>query len=240
MNLMGFDIGFSKTNDSTGIACLDSAGRLYLSRAFTNWESRQAALPENFHPSVIAVDGPIVPSLDVRRSCEEIMSRGTFRNRCKPGLSDFGTGLELRKATAATIPDLKTLEPGKIIEAFPNAFLGVLIENETYLNMPDLARGKRFDWLYDCVVDDAHLICRMADTVRLPLHVWEAFRCEKDHELRAAIVCLILAAFEENGICEKVGDEAGGYFWMPPFKLWQNWARQALDSNLNSDQLCCW
>jgi hypothetical protein len=34
-----------------------------------------------------------------------------------------------------------------IVEAFPNAFLGVLMPEEELLSAPGLKRGRRFDWL---------------------------------------------------------------------------------------------
>ena len=46
---------------------------------------------------------------------------------------------------------------GPIVEAFPNAFLGVLTLEAELLSAPKLKRGRRFDWLYE----------RMATTGRL-------------------------------------------------------------------------
>jgi hypothetical protein len=41
---------------------------------------------------------------------------------------------------------------GPIVEAFPNAFLGVLTPEVDMLSELKLKRGRRFDWLYERMV----------------------------------------------------------------------------------------
>src|SRR5271165_6201543 len=143
-NLMGVDVGFSKTRRTTGIACLDR-GHLHLARAGTTWKSREAQIPQGFQASAIAIDGPLLPrgaAQNIRRNCESVFIRAPFHNRCKPGLSHFGTGLKLRIASVETCAQFGstlarsalvkrvTVCPGSlIVEAFPNAFLGVRYQN---------------------------------------------------------------------------------------------------------------
>jgi hypothetical protein len=45
--IMGVDVGFSETRDTTGIAYLDGE-QLHLSRAGTSWKSRRAKIPADF------------------------------------------------------------------------------------------------------------------------------------------------------------------------------------------------
>ena len=83
MNLMGVDVGFSTTRPTTGIACLQG-DQLFLERAGTTWESRQSAIPCGFQPSVIAIDGPLLPQgADklIRRNRESVFIRSPFHNR---------------------------------------------------------------------------------------------------------------------------------------------------------------
>jgi hypothetical protein len=138
---MGIDVGFSKTRQTTGIACLEG-DHLSLGRAGTAWESRKATIPHGFQPSVIAIDGPLLPQgapHDIRRHVESVSIRTPFHNRCRPGLSHHGVGLELRQASGDACTQFgRILAPpvlgnsgtvcrkGPIVEAFPNAFLGVL------------------------------------------------------------------------------------------------------------------
>lgn len=245
--LMGVDVGFSKMRDTTGIACLDG-DKLYLSRAGTSWESRKARIPEDFEPDVIAVDGPLLPQgVDelVRRRCELTFIRDPFRNRCKPGLSDFGYGLKLRRATAETFAQFRQILAdstpstrsarapfvscgGQIVEAFPNAFLAVLLPDEEFLSSPKLIRGQRFDWLYERVVGSERVKSTLSQAMHLPDEVWNQLSGQTDHELRAALVCLLTAAFAAQGSAERVGDGEGGWFWLPPLCLWQDWARDGL------------
>jgi hypothetical protein len=51
---------------------------------------------------------------------------------------------------------------------------------------------------------------------------------ERDHDIRAAYVCLLTAGFAHAGTATVVGDPLGGWFWLPPMGLWANWARDAV------------
>jgi hypothetical protein len=87
-------------------------------------------------------------------------------------LSHHGVGLELRQASsdaftqfssilanAVSANDGSVCREGPIAEAFPNAFLGVLMPEVELLAAPKLKRGRRFDWLYKRIVksDPKHL-----------------------------------------------------------------------------------
>ena len=101
-NLMGIDVGFSTSRPTTGIAFLNR-DQLHLVRARTEWKSREATIPKGFQPSVIAIDGPLLPlgaDRHIRRHVESVFIRAPFHNRCKPGLSHHGVGLELRRASS--------------------------------------------------------------------------------------------------------------------------------------------
>jgi hypothetical protein len=162
-HLMGIDVGFSKLRRTTGIACLEG-DHLSLERAGTTWKSREAKIPKDFHPSIIAIDGPLLlqgaPD-DIRRHVESVFIRAPFHNRCRPGLSHHGVGLELRQASgdagtqfgrflAPLVPGNSgnVCREGPIVEAFPNAFLGVLMPEVELAGAPRFKRGHRFDWLY--------------------------------------------------------------------------------------------
>lgn len=54
---------------------------------------------------------------------------------------------------------------------------------------------------------------------------------ETDHEKPAAWVCLLTAACAATGEAEVVGDDKGGWFWLPPLDQWAVWARDALEKN---------
>jgi hypothetical protein len=169
------------------------------------WESREAKIPKTFHPSVIAIDGPLLP-LDadwhIRRHVESTFIRAPFYNRCRPGQSHHGVGLELRQASGDACTQSGRLlatsvsrnggsvcREGPIVEAFPNAYLGVMMPEVELVAAPRFKRGRRFDWLYDRMVTTGRLESLLSKNLDLPDVVWHRLRAEIDHELRAALIC---------------------------------------------------
>ena len=181
MKLMGVDVGFSTKLATTGIACLDG-DRLHLACAGTAWASRKAMLLRGFQPYIIALDGPLLPQGAApltRRHCESAFIRAPFHNRCKPGLSHSGWGLDLRRAAADACEQFgRTLalsasnqgaavsRNGPVVEAFPNAFLGVLTPESEFRSAPKFKRGRRFDWLYERIVTTGRLRSRTVANAR--------------------------------------------------------------------------
>jgi hypothetical protein len=230
MKLMGVDVGFSKTRRTTGIACLDGDD-LCLCCAGTSWEDRKTRVPVGFRPTVVALDGPLIPKNTeplVRRSCEFSFVHAPFSKRCKPGLSHFGTGLELRVATSTACTQFGRFLDcgGQVVEAFPNAFLAVLLP-ESRFPAPKLKRGKRFNWLYDRALELGGLQSAVLNA-GLPDEIWRRLEKESDRELRAALICLLTAAFASKGTAAVIGEPTGGWFWLPPFSLWEPWAKRGL------------
>lgn len=244
VSLLGIDVGFSKSRPTTGIAWSNN-GEFGSARTHSDWERRSRHIPAMIKFSVVAVDGPLVPvgaddSLD--RLCERLFIRGAFQTRCKPGLSNHGYGKDLRRAASQTAEQVlhlamsneaivKAIRPGtSVVEAFPNAFLGVLLP-EARFAMRTSGKRKKFDWLYDHAVDSGVIsnIFKILDWHNGMLV--EAVVTETDHEKRAAWICLLTAACAATGTSEVVGDDVGGWFWLPPFELWAPWARDSLEKN---------
>lgn len=239
MDLLGVDVGFSKVQKSTGIACF-CGGTLVAYRADSSWEDRKQGLPESFAPEIIAIDGPLLPLTAeplLVRKCEQFFSRGLFCRRCKPGLSHFGTGLQLREAAHETSHQFcqhfyQEERPlgTRLVEAFPNLFLGVMVKEEDYAAIPKLRRGQKFDWLYERATLKLNLLREFTE---LPCLVHDRVIVEKDHELRAALICLLTAALAAKNKAVKAGSEADGWFWLPPTALWEPWALAAATTNLD-------
>lgn len=244
MRLLGVDVGFSKTRKTTGVAYIDGS-TVDVWKAGTSWEERKALIAEGFRPDVIAIDGPLVPATSdplIRRTCEVMFIRKPFARRCKPGLSDSGYGLQLRRAASETCSQFRQLlddsdgsptraaitPRGPVVEAFPNAFLAVLLPEEAFSSTVNPKRGKRFDLLYQQVVDNKKLVAKLKQELRLPGTFWKLFAAEQDHEKRAALVCLLTAAFAARGTAKLVGDSRGGWFWLPPTHLWEPWAVEGI------------
>jgi hypothetical protein len=64
----------------------------------------------------------------------------------------------------------------------------------------------------------------------LPDEVWQRLRYEADHELRAALICLLTAALADKGTAAIIGEAEGGWFWLPPWSVWQPWATDGLEN----------
>jgi hypothetical protein len=116
-----------------------------------------------------------------------------------------------------------------IVEAFPNAFLGVVVPEEDFLNTTKIKRGGKFDWLYDRWIEH-RLFATIAAAANLPGDVAKRCEAERDHDIRAALVCLLTAALVHTGTYSAIGDETGGYFFLPPRDLWAPWARNGIAS----------
>ena len=176
------------------------------------------------------------------RTVERLFASGPFQRRCKPGFSHvIGTGLRLREAAGRAADCLATVatpdetlapfprvRPESIVEAFPNAFLGVCLDDRCYGAMPALRRGRKFDWLYDQWVRH-ELVTRLplpGDLEELP----RRFAGTSDHEERAALICALTAVLTARGAFTAVGDKAGGWFFLPPWETWQCWARVAVEA----------
>lgn len=240
MHLVGVDIGFSERRRSNGFAvlrdgCLLRAERLSVAE-------RNQALRSLEEVDIVAIDAPLLPAGtpdSLVRRCERVFSRGAFQKRCKPGMSHIaGTGRTLRahgQRSVQTLIDARALGPmdrslpcvwpeANIFEAFPNAFLGVALPEEDFVPAPKVKRGGKFDWLYGRWIHHG-LFQKAVAAAHLPELI--AARCEneKDHDIRAALVCLLTAAFIAIDEYATVGDASGGYFFLPPASLWASWAR---------------
>jgi hypothetical protein len=113
----------------------------------TLWDERSKYVEGDAY-YVAAFDAPILPQHEgcPYRECEGLFYGGAFWNRCRPGLSHSAKrGLPFRAAGSEAASQFAALVSGArlateiavrtgtgIIEAFPNAFLGVLIPGESY------------------------------------------------------------------------------------------------------------
>jgi hypothetical protein len=98
---------------------------------------------------------------------------------------------------------------------------------------PRFKRGRRFDRLYEQMVKmvtTGGLESLLSRNLDLPGVVWHRLRTETDHELRAALICLLTAALADKGTAAVIGEADGGWFWLPPWSLWEPWATRGLAS----------
>ncbi len=160
-NLLGVNVGFSKTSRSTGLAWR-VGGELGACKVGSGWEARRAALPVGVTFDMAALDAPLVPPGPgvPRRSCEAVFYRGAFWNRCRPGMSHFGHGLAFRQAGTLAAAQFRevvkdyresafmAIPNAAMVEAFPSTFMGVLLPDEVIARLPFKRSGKS-DRLYE-------------------------------------------------------------------------------------------
>lgn len=245
MNLIGLDVGFSAKKRSSGVARLNS-GVVSVGCATASLKSRTALFGVD-EVDVAAIDAPVLgrDSYD-KRACERLFTLGCFQRRCKPGLSHVaGTGRDFRQAGQESARQLSEITSGRelsaqfprvceasnLIEAFPNAFMGVLLPGGCFDRIPKLRRGRKFEWLYDqCrkrnIFDS---VINMIGPATLP-SVLQYIKSNQNHDQKAALICLLTAAAVAAGRYTAVGDPAGGYFFLPPWKAWAPWARQEVET----------
>jgi hypothetical protein len=122
---------------------------------------------------------------------------------------------------------------GTVVEAFPNAFLGVCLDDDVYAEMPKLKRGKKFDWLYS-QWKRLRLVESLPGLTFGQRQIFsEKFQQTNHHEYQAAIVCLLTGLLVAHNQFIAVGDAQGGWFFLPPWSCWKAWARDALCANLH-------
>ena len=73
-----------------------------------------------------------------------------------------------------------------IVEAFPTPFLGVLMPEQTF-GTAQILRGKKFDWMYEHVVEAGRLAELMAFVGWDAPELLQSMQTERDHEKRAGI-----------------------------------------------------
>jgi predicted nuclease with RNAse H fold len=238
---LGVDVGFSLTRKTTGLAWRIGE-KVEVCLAGSSWASRQSALPKGVQFSIVALDAPVVVNDRgiLPRACEAVFYRRPFWNRCRPGLSHHGRGLDLRRAGRdAVLQFSSVLMSGQsisgpkpslpVVEAFPNTFLGVLVPERDYHVIGRAGSQSKSDWLYDRTIE-----CGALDRVLQRLgwnepETLDRLKSEKNHDKRAALVCLLTAGLAHAGDSTVVGDVAGGWFWLPPKTLWEPWALEGLE-----------
>jgi len=242
----GLDIGFSVTRPSAGVGFFDGQ---QVQTKHCYGTNACALIVRSGRYDIAAIDGPVVPKdydINESRAVERLFCKGLFQKRCKPGMSHIpNTGVRLREeaGNAANLlfdavddPHEISLFPrvrkGPIIEAFPNAFLGVCLDDDVFAAMPSLQRGRKFDWLYE-QWKSRRLVEKLPGLSIAERVLFQvAFDKTDHHEHRAALVCVLTGLLTALGHFTAVGDVEGGWFFLPPWSSWKRWAQDMINSGM--------
>jgi len=193
-------------------------------------------LMEEHRPAYASIDGPLVmgtrtpyKTINHYRRCEQILSRGVFQKRCKPGPTNSPRGRDLHHQATAIANHVSKRFPGiGIVEAFPNAFLGVMLPDEVFRE--PIRRGIKSDVFWNYCVNQSNLMSRLLS------HLFERDgkllfdRCRQihNHDERAAFICAMTARGTHIGEASIVAGGQDGAIALPPRNFLQPWARTAL------------
>src|SRR6056297_3415147 len=249
-NLVGIDVGLVLHRATSGL-CRTGSDGFSVARSYTDQLSRQSAIEIPEQIDLLAIDGPVLPTnqIDYRiRPTEKALLWNVFRRRCAVGETCRGIGAALRRGgcdTARQFGDrtansnCQTTYPQiqahrHVIEAFPNAFMGVMLDDAPYMeSMPRLKRGGRFEWLLSTWRKNAAVQQLKTRLQWDEPELWKELASNGDHEEQAALVCALTAVCVYRNAYVAVGEPIGGYLFLPPWELWAEWAIKGIDHNRN-------
>jgi hypothetical protein len=237
-SVLGIDVGYSTTKKSTGFC------HLWWSPAAINWsfsectsddglrrEALHSVLPDGWPVLAVAIDGPLRPKLEFDstrfRTADCILSRGSFQKRGKPGQTHTPVGkrlhehatkvaeLVVQECNLATATSPFAIHRLSVYEAFPNLFLGVLLDEPGYPLRPTNSRCWT-DCLYPAVAEKLTAILKHL----LPDHACAPLNAVANHEQIASLTCAITAVCIAANECIAVGCSSDGFITLPPLPMW--------------------
>lgn len=246
---LGIDVGYSPSEDRTGL-CLITLEHGHFRWHCRNTGSQKARrladlrdlIPKGATISAVGIDGPLTTDFQLinrYRAADAFLSRKSFWKRCKPGPTHGGSGPDLhRHATKLAKLVLELNEDGylrvedaghpkrihqlRVVEAFPNAFLGVLLSDAIFKDLGHIKRGKKSDRFWETAVHEGNEGILM----RLIQHLDDQIRLDKpldsitNHDHRAAFICALTGLCVARNKYVSVGDPEDGNICLPPFDVW--------------------
>ena len=268
-HFLGIDVGYRQNQPTTGL-CLLTLDHGVLHWECLNTHTDDAARREDLrrlidqrtHISAVGIDGPLAHNLVLvnnYRAAERILSLGVFQCFCKPGQTNSPVGQSLNNhATLLTNIVLDLMADGLlqidagahlhpihdrlIVEAFPNAFLGVLLRAGHFADVPR-DRSEKFDYLWDTAVENGSLEQAVLYVAPQNRAYQITFRNQIDdianHDQKAAFICALTAMCIARNQYVAVGDPNYGQIILPPHDVWpidigfqMPWAETALRRNI--------
>lgn len=104
-----------------------------------------------------------------------------------------------------------------------------MLDNPAYQSMPERKRGRKFEWLLGKCRENG-LLDRLAELVDWnDPELRHELLVNSHHEEQARLLCAMTAVCVWQGKYVAMGEPHGGYFFLPPWVLWCDWAKAALN-----------
>lgn len=230
--VLGIDVGWSEKR-KTSAACL-----LVWDDRYAGWEIRRFTAKKEDRRAVLsallgrrklamaAIDGPLPPDfspLHHHREAERALTLGIGREVGKPGAVNTPVGRKLCLAATTLAKELAArrclarthlpyrVTPHAVIEAFPSAFLGVMLPTPFAST-----RARRSDDYFVALAGtEAHGLLALLHRLLEGRQILGDVIRIKNHDERAAFVCALTALAAASGHYTAVGDR-DGYLYLPP------------------------
>ena len=263
---LGIDVGHSQTKPTTGL-CLITLEHGQLRWHCLNTGSQKAQrladlmslIPKGITISAVGIDGPLTTDFQLSnryRAADAFLSRGPFHIRCKPGATDARRGqilhyhatklaklvLELNEEGYLHVEDAghpDRIHQSRFVEAFPNAFLGVLLKGAHYDQLKGTEQEKKSDQFWMIAAKEDLLLHDLIKHLVPQIGLDKSLAAISDHDHRAAFVCALAGLCVAKNRYVSVGDPVDGNICLPPFNVWGvelglRWGEAALRKNLPS------
>jgi hypothetical protein len=255
-SVLGVDVGFSTVRRSSAVCRLDWDERritwtIQRFRALlAEQEETIKAVADDRRLEAAAFDGPLRAGFDLidrYRVADRMLTRRVQRKIGKPGQTNAPVGKKLNAAANACVGiTLDTCQLARathatkidamaVIEAFPSAFLGVMLRDPASVVAQ---RDNRSDVFY-CHLAASGALSRLMTHLLPGRSPALSLHDVANHDDRAALVCALTALSVAAGDFTAVGD-ADGWTVLPPRLFVRSWARADLEANAREEkQLAC-
>lgn len=244
---LGIDVGTSPSRRTSAACRLDwTADEItWTIERFRSTEKETIRRVAGAGPiACVAIDGPLRRGFDLigrYRVAERMLTRKLQPLIGKPGQSSSPVGKDLNQhanACAEVARSLGTLAPARhqvaiddlaVVEAFPTAFLGLMLGEPGALAT---TRNSRSDVFYEALVGAGHLQRLLA--LLIPArHLAKGLDTVTQHDDRAALICALTALCVAAGDYTAVGDN-DGWIILPPRSMVRDWAWELLEANVEA------
>jgi hypothetical protein len=254
--VLGIDVGYSPSARTTCFCLLrwDASSTRFTFRVTgSGYGERSRAISELVPErklAGVALDGPLTRGLALvrhYRAAEAVLSRGILQKRGKPGQTSAPVGQRLHEhATRLANQALRSLEVAsathwqaihekRVVEAFPNMFLGSLIDEDA---LPALRRDAS-DRYWEVAVERTGKLTALLTSLLPGRRLTNDLRSLADHEERAGVICAMTALATATDAHVAVGDAIDGDIILPPASAWgsssageESWFESVLRKNV--------